>query len=146
MFLRTISSPTRSQSGSFSVRSEVITPPSPSGCRVWAATEAPRGTLYHRYRLESDGKIAEAQIVPPTSQNQTRIEADLTAFLPDRLEYEDERTRRPVSGREGGAAHESWRRPVDTDRPERWTSSSAPASEHGLQPLKALDPVCQVRR
>lgn len=56
----------------------------------WAVTEAPRGSLYHRYRLNDDGTIAEAQIVPPTSQNQTRIEADLAAFLPDRLEYEDE--------------------------------------------------------
>ncbi len=56
----------------------------------WAVTEAPRGSLYHRYRLNEDGTIAEAQIIPPTSQNQTRIEADLTAFLPDRLEYEDE--------------------------------------------------------
>ncbi len=36
----------------------------------FAATEAPRGLLYHRYRLEADGTIAEARIVPPTSQNQ----------------------------------------------------------------------------
>ncbi len=56
----------------------------------WAVTEAPRGSLYHRYKLAADGKIEEAQIVPPTSQNQKRIETDLTAFLPDRLEYEDE--------------------------------------------------------
>ncbi len=56
----------------------------------WSVTEAPRGSLYHRYRMADDGKIEEAQIVPPTSQNQKRIEDDLTAFLPDRLEYEDE--------------------------------------------------------
>lgn len=42
-----------------------------------AATEAPRGLLYHRYRLDSEGTIVEASIVPPTSQNQAQIEADL---------------------------------------------------------------------
>ncbi len=48
------------------------------GC---AATEAPRGLLYHRYRLEADGTIAEARIVPPTSQNQASIEEDLASFV-----------------------------------------------------------------
>ena len=33
-------------------------------------TEAPRGILYHRYRLDDRGVIADAKIVPPTSQNQ----------------------------------------------------------------------------
>ncbi|WP_018265836.1 Ni/Fe hydrogenase subunit alpha [Methylosinus sp. LW4] len=42
-----------------------------------AATEAPRGMLYHRYRLEADGTIADAVITPPTSQNQAMIEEDL---------------------------------------------------------------------
>ncbi len=41
------------------------------------ATEAPRGLLYHRYRLEPDGSIADACIVPPTSQNQGVMELDL---------------------------------------------------------------------
>ncbi|MGC2199484.1 MAG: Ni/Fe hydrogenase subunit alpha [Stellaceae bacterium] len=40
-------------------------------------TEAPRGLLYHLYRLAEDGTIAEARIVPPTSQNQASIEDDL---------------------------------------------------------------------
>jgi sulfhydrogenase subunit alpha len=48
-----------------------------------AATEAPRGLLFHRYQLAQDGRIQEAQIVPPTSQNQPAIEADLAAFLPE---------------------------------------------------------------
>ena len=42
-----------------------------------ACTEAPRGLLYHRYRLAADGSILEARIVPPTSQNQSSIEDDL---------------------------------------------------------------------
>jgi sulfhydrogenase subunit alpha len=41
------------------------------------ATEAPRGLLWHRYRLEAGGAVAEARIVPPTSQNQASIEDDL---------------------------------------------------------------------
>lgn len=40
-------------------------------------TEAPRGLLYHRYRIEAGGDIAEATIIPPTSQNQPTIEHDL---------------------------------------------------------------------
>jgi coenzyme F420-reducing hydrogenase alpha subunit len=43
----------------------------------YGCTEAPRGLLYHRYRIDEQGLIADAKIVPPTSQNQKRIEADL---------------------------------------------------------------------
>lgn len=46
-----------------------------------AATEAPRGLLWHRYRFSQDGRIAEAKIVPPTSQNQARMEEDLRVSL-----------------------------------------------------------------
>ncbi|HUJ20705.1 MAG TPA: Ni/Fe hydrogenase subunit alpha [Bryobacteraceae bacterium] len=45
-----------------------------------AATEAPRGTLYHRYSIDEQGLIRFAKIVPPTSQNQKRIEEDLWHF------------------------------------------------------------------
>ena len=47
-----------------------------------AATEAPRGTLYHRYEVDDQGLIRFAKIVPPTSQNQKRIEDDLWHFVP----------------------------------------------------------------
>ena len=58
------------------------------------ATEAPRGVLYHRYRIDGDGTILDAQIVPPTSQNQSSIEADLRAFVTPRLHLDtDELTR-----------------------------------------------------
>jgi len=50
------------------------------------ATEAPRGMLYHRYELAEDGTILDATIVPPTSQNQPGIEADLRAFVQERLD------------------------------------------------------------
>ena len=45
------------------------------------ATEAPRGMLYHRYRLGADGTIEDAVIVPPTSQNQATIEDDLRVLI-----------------------------------------------------------------
>jgi sulfhydrogenase subunit alpha len=52
--------------------------PAPSAPVTGAAiTEAPRGILFHRYDIAPDGRILEARIVPPTSQNQSRIELDL---------------------------------------------------------------------
>ena len=49
------------------------------GVAAWA-TEAPRGLLFHRYEVDERGRIRAAQIVPPTSQNQAAIEADLMAW------------------------------------------------------------------
>jgi coenzyme F420-reducing hydrogenase alpha subunit len=59
-------------------------PPDPPAAGVtprdavgYGCTEAPRGLLYHRYAMWADGTITDAKIVPPTSQNQRAIEADL---------------------------------------------------------------------
>jgi coenzyme F420-reducing hydrogenase alpha subunit len=46
-----------------------------------AATEAPRGTLYHRYEIGEGGRIERATIIPPTSQNQAQIENDLRRLV-----------------------------------------------------------------
>ncbi len=54
------------------------------------ASEAPRGTLYHRYELDENGTILDAVIVPPTSQNQATIEHDLFSFASDRTSLTDE--------------------------------------------------------
>ena len=62
------------------------TPKPGSGCH---ATEAPRGLIYHRYRIGDDGLIAEAKIVPPTSQNQGQIESDLRAYVPRVAAFDD---------------------------------------------------------
>ncbi len=45
-----------------------------------AITEAPRGILYHRYAVDENGLILAAKIIPPTSQNQRRIEDDLREY------------------------------------------------------------------
>lgn len=63
--------------------------PCVAGTGHWA-TEAPRGLLYHRYRLDPDGTIADANIVPPTSQNQASIEDDLKQFIPGWLDLPDD--------------------------------------------------------
>jgi len=57
-----------------------------------AATEAPRGLLYHRYEVNADGTIRLAKIIPPTSQNQRRMEDDLRSLLPGILHLNDQDT------------------------------------------------------
>jgi len=56
-----------------------------------AATEAPRGLLFHRYRIGADDLIADARIVPPTAQNLRAIEADLGGFVQTHLDLPEER-------------------------------------------------------
>ena len=56
----------------------------------FGCTEAPRGILYHRYAIDGDGTILEANIVPPTSQNQPSIEDDLRSFIPAWSNLDDE--------------------------------------------------------
>ena len=64
-----------------------VPPRAGSGC---AATEAPRGLLYHRFELDAEGLITHARIVPPTSQNQRAIEADLAGFVERHLDLGDD--------------------------------------------------------
>jgi sulfhydrogenase subunit alpha len=79
---------------------DVYEPPEPSRIAVepraamghgWS--EAPRGLLYHRYRLDADGVIEEASIVPPTSQNQRAIETSLHEYVRRALELSDDELR-----------------------------------------------------
>lgn len=55
-----------------------------------AVTEAPRGLLYHRYRLDHKGYIRTAKLVPPTAQNLRTMELDLHEFIPPRLQKSHE--------------------------------------------------------
>ncbi|HXY23115.1 MAG TPA: Ni/Fe hydrogenase subunit alpha [Candidatus Acidoferrum sp.] len=52
----------------------------------YGCTEAPRGVLYHRYRIDEHGLILDAKIVPPTSQNLKTIESDLWQFADNNLD------------------------------------------------------------
>jgi coenzyme F420-reducing hydrogenase alpha subunit len=63
-------------------------PPDPPAVQVapragtgYGWTEAPRGMLWHRYAIDEQGTILDARIVPPTSQNQARIEQSLAAVV-----------------------------------------------------------------
>ncbi|MFI1163470.1 Ni/Fe hydrogenase subunit alpha [Streptomyces sp. NPDC020801] len=53
------------------------------------ATEAPRGLLYHRYRLDGEGTVTDACLVPPTAQNQGAIEDDLVRTAEAALARQD---------------------------------------------------------
>jgi sulfhydrogenase subunit alpha len=63
----------------------------PVAATGFACTEAPRGILYHRYRLDDQGQIEEATIIPPTSQNQRAIEQDLRQYATQILDMPDDR-------------------------------------------------------
>jgi coenzyme F420-reducing hydrogenase alpha subunit len=56
-------------------------------------TEAPRGICYHRYRLDQEGRIMNARIIPPTSQNQKQIERDLWGVLEKNLNLPEDKLR-----------------------------------------------------
>ena len=48
----------------------------------YSITEAPRGIQFNKYSFDEQGHILSVKIVPPTSQNQKRIEDDLRNFIP----------------------------------------------------------------
>ncbi|WP_417616968.1 Ni/Fe hydrogenase subunit alpha [Oceanisphaera sp.] len=56
---------------------EANLPVTPRAGECCFCTEAPRGMIYHHYRLDEQGKLLSCSIIPPTSQNQARIEQDL---------------------------------------------------------------------
>ena len=64
--------------------------PTPRDGVGFGASEAPRGVCWHRYETRADGSIAKATIVPPTSQNQARIEQDLAGIGPELAALEHE--------------------------------------------------------
>ncbi|MDF2180194.1 Ni/Fe hydrogenase subunit alpha [Aliiglaciecola sp. CAU 1673] len=49
----------------------------PRAGQCCCCTEAPRGMIYHYYELDEKGRVVKCSIIPPTSQNQARIEQDL---------------------------------------------------------------------
>jgi coenzyme F420-reducing hydrogenase alpha subunit len=49
----------------------------------FALTEAPRGLLYHAYKLDAKGIVQKADLVPPTAHNSASIESSLRAFAPE---------------------------------------------------------------
>jgi len=72
--------------GSYEPPERPFVPVAPRDTVGFGCTEAPRGILYHRYRIDAAGSIIYAKIVPPTSQNQKSIEDDLRHFVEARLD------------------------------------------------------------
>jgi coenzyme F420-reducing hydrogenase alpha subunit len=76
--------------GNYEPPARPFVPAEPRAAIGYACTEAPRGILYHRYRLDADGTILEANLVPPTAQNQDAIEEDLRQIATASLDLEDD--------------------------------------------------------
>ena len=65
-------------------------PVAPRAGTGFGCTEAPRGICWHRYDFDAEGTICAVRIVPPTSQNQPSIEADLAAVATPIVDRPDE--------------------------------------------------------
>jgi len=81
------SSPKKEQDEAIRLLAAYAVPEAPAAAVVpragigYGCSEAPRGILWHRYAVDAQGRILSARIVPPTSQNQARIEEDLHSSL-----------------------------------------------------------------
>jgi sulfhydrogenase subunit alpha len=73
----------------YRVPAEPAVPVVPRAAVGHGCTEAPRGICWHRYAIDGDGTILDANIVPPTSQNQKTIEEDLRGVLGKWLDLDD---------------------------------------------------------
>jgi coenzyme F420-reducing hydrogenase alpha subunit len=63
-----------------------LTPKEAEGIGV---IEAPRGTLYYRITLNTEGNITAGDIIVPTAQNQINIENDIKKLVQDNLDLEE---------------------------------------------------------
>jgi sulfhydrogenase subunit alpha len=69
---------------------QAFVPAEPRAAVGYGCTEAPRGILYHRYRLDNEGTVIDARLVPPTAQNQGVIEEDLRQVATAGLDLDDD--------------------------------------------------------
>ena len=58
------------------------------------AVEAPRGTLYHRYAFDDEGKCTSANLCIPTNQNHGNIQKDFEALVPQIMDRSQDEIRR----------------------------------------------------
>ncbi len=66
----------------------------PRAGRARWAIEAPRGLLWMELETDAGGHVRRIRIVPPTAQNQARIEDDLRAVVPPLVAQPDDVVRR----------------------------------------------------
>lgn len=69
----------------------LISEASPTGINTFGcdAVEAPRGTLYHAYKIDSNGILTDCQIITPTVSILKNLESDLMEYLPDILNMDE---------------------------------------------------------
>ncbi|OIO46811.1 MAG: hypothetical protein AUJ28_01820 [Parcubacteria group bacterium CG1_02_37_51] len=60
------------------------------------AVEAPRGMLFHYYRLDQDGLIRDCNVITPTAQFLYNLEDDLKIYLPDIKNMSDQERRQQI--------------------------------------------------
>ena len=65
-------------------------PVSPRAGRATWMTEAPRGTLYHRFDVDDAGIVRAARIVPPTCHNLPNMEEDVRRTVAASLDLSDD--------------------------------------------------------
>jgi sulfhydrogenase subunit alpha len=73
-------------------RSSVTYKVKPGVC--FGVSEAPRGVLYHSYVVDGRGRVERARIIPPTAQNQARIEDDIRLLVPHIVKSDPSEARR----------------------------------------------------
>lgn len=59
-----------------------------------SAVEAPRGTLFHEYKIDKSGKITYCNIITPTAQNLNMMEKDITMLV--NKDLKDKRSRQQI--------------------------------------------------
>ncbi len=59
-------------------------------CQGAAATEVPRGTLFYRYELDAQGRIAAADVITPTAQNLNHVEDQIRAAALQGIDARDD--------------------------------------------------------
>jgi sulfhydrogenase subunit alpha len=55
-----------------------------------AAVEAPRGTLFHWYEIDGEGRVTAADVITPTAQNLAHAEEQFRAAASDGANVSDE--------------------------------------------------------
>lgn len=65
--------------------SEMVEYPVKAGRGV-GAIEVPRGTLFHEYELDDDGRVLSANVITPTAQNLANTERDLRVAVENLLQ------------------------------------------------------------
>jgi sulfhydrogenase subunit alpha len=63
----------------------------PRASEGFGISEAPRGSLFHRYVFDENGIVKRAHLIPPTSQNLARMEDDLMILAPTLLDQPEDK-------------------------------------------------------